>query len=534
MSLPFPLWLGSLLFLLLVTVNNHPVDAIHFGQPQHRLREDASVSFTILHVTDVHGWLYGHRHNATLDADFGDLLDLNFHLAKQASQNGNSEVLLLDTGDLIEGTGLSDATPIHGQDIFPIAPNMPTVASTAGNHDIGHEETVAFMKDSGFTKSMGNRYVTTNLIYKPTGDFLGVPFSVYTTPNTGKRVLFLGFIYNFNQNADNTIVIPIDKAVQSDVFIKAVTLDQIDMVVALCHIDPEGQSQQLYTIYQAIRHYQPHTPLVMLTGHAHRFYSKKCDENCIILESSCYMQWLGVIRFDLSPSHDMQGLTTQWIPATRQTFWDFTHTNNGTFPTQSGQQIRDQINGYINSLNLRKRIGCSPQTYSVYEQLSSPASFYGLLVQSIVPDVQFPFHKGANTPFFITNTAFLRYNLFAGDVLVDDIWTCIPFRDRLMSFNGVNGTFLQLVLSRLGTIPMELVFRDRMGSAAPVVNSELPSWVYTLGPVEPQAIYDILVTEYDSVSLRTLFTFPAVLFDTPLDSTQMLSQFVSTHMSCSV
>ena len=34
--------------------------------------------------------------------------------------------MLFDTGDLIEGTGLSDATPIHGQYIFDIIKDVST------------------------------------------------------------------------------------------------------------------------------------------------------------------------------------------------------------------------------------------------------------------------------------------------------------------------------------------------------------------------------------------------------------------------
>ena len=45
------------------------------------------------------------------------------------------EFLLFDSGDIIEGTGLSDATPIHGQYIFPLIQEIKNyTALTAGNH----------------------------------------------------------------------------------------------------------------------------------------------------------------------------------------------------------------------------------------------------------------------------------------------------------------------------------------------------------------------------------------------------------------
>ncbi len=33
-----------------------------------------------------------------------------------------------------QGTGLSDATPIHGEDIFPLALQIPWMGATIGNH----------------------------------------------------------------------------------------------------------------------------------------------------------------------------------------------------------------------------------------------------------------------------------------------------------------------------------------------------------------------------------------------------------------
>jgi 2',3'-cyclic-nucleotide 2'-phosphodiesterase (5'-nucleotidase family) len=45
------------------------------------------------------------------------------------------EFFLFDTGDLVEGTGLSDATPVHGQYIFPIAQQVGYDGITIGNND---------------------------------------------------------------------------------------------------------------------------------------------------------------------------------------------------------------------------------------------------------------------------------------------------------------------------------------------------------------------------------------------------------------
>jgi 2',3'-cyclic-nucleotide 2'-phosphodiesterase (5'-nucleotidase family) len=67
----------------------------------------------IIHSTDIHGWVFGHPHEQELNADFGDFISLSEHLVNN-SENDGEDLMFFDSGDLIEGTGLSDATPIHG------------------------------------------------------------------------------------------------------------------------------------------------------------------------------------------------------------------------------------------------------------------------------------------------------------------------------------------------------------------------------------------------------------------------------------
>jgi 2',3'-cyclic-nucleotide 2'-phosphodiesterase (5'-nucleotidase family) len=85
-------------------------------------------------ILSVHGWIAGHPHNATLNADFGDFCSLIYHMNENARSQG-FEFLLFDSGDVIEGTGISDATPIHGQYIFPVVEKVQNyTALTIGNH----------------------------------------------------------------------------------------------------------------------------------------------------------------------------------------------------------------------------------------------------------------------------------------------------------------------------------------------------------------------------------------------------------------
>lgn len=155
----------SILFVLLCAV------CLCFGDEE---------SFIVLHTTDIHGWIYGHRHIEGLDADAGDLQSLVEHLHKETAQNG-TRLFMFDTGDLIEGTGLSDATAVHGQYIFDIMQSVEYDAWTIGNHDVGHHASVEYMGEH-FIPNLHGRYITSNVEWadskKPLG---GVDHLVLTT-----------------------------------------------------------------------------------------------------------------------------------------------------------------------------------------------------------------------------------------------------------------------------------------------------------------------------------------------------------------
>ena len=90
---------------------------------------------TLLSVTDVHSWLAGHRHpdnEPALDADYGDLVSFHQHLLTDAAAIGK-DVLLFNSGDMVDGTGLSDATDVHGEAVFPLVQQVSFDALVIGN-----------------------------------------------------------------------------------------------------------------------------------------------------------------------------------------------------------------------------------------------------------------------------------------------------------------------------------------------------------------------------------------------------------------
>ncbi len=92
-------------------------------------------------------------------------------LQDQADAQGK-DLFFFDSGDIVEGTGLSDATAVHGERILPIVQRMPYDAITIGNHELYHSETVLALRDSGFVAAWRGRYLTGNVLDASTGSVL--------------------------------------------------------------------------------------------------------------------------------------------------------------------------------------------------------------------------------------------------------------------------------------------------------------------------------------------------------------------------
>lgn len=151
------------------------LDAAHVRHVRHvrRMQPDAqgaTVSpkaplewgqLNFLHTTDTHGWLEGHLKEANYGADWGDFVSFSRHLKHQAGSLG-VDFLLIDTGDLHDGNGLSDATSPNGAISNPIFENVDYDLLTIGNHELYVTE-IAYETFNQFSKVYGDRYVTSNV-----------------------------------------------------------------------------------------------------------------------------------------------------------------------------------------------------------------------------------------------------------------------------------------------------------------------------------------------------------------------------------
>jgi len=474
-----------------------------------------NIPVNIVHISDVHGWINAHPHEPELDADFGDFASFIEHLKNQTVARGE-EFFLFDTGDILEGTGYSDASPIRGQYLLPIVQSVPEYDGlTMGNHDMEYPEVVDLFRETfiPFWNDDPNekqRYITDNQYYKPTDSPLGATYSYFTT-KFGVNVVVLGWLYNFTSNSDNTNVMSVDESLTQAYIEEALSQPDIHLVVTICHIDTADT--EMTDIYQTIRKQLPNTPLVLLAGHRHVTSFKQYDTNAFTIESGRYFEKLGLISFNLNTdTPSMSNLQYKWIDTTLENFYSITNTDETTFLTDAGRYTKQMIDNTTEILGLDIVYGCSPITYDEYASISDSDSLYGLYVDDIVPTVVFN-KTLSNIQYFMTNPSTLRYDLFQGPVNRNDIYTISPFNDTYYYYPNMLGQDLLGLVQTLG-------------------------FYHTYLYIDVTQYYDLIVAEYDTQKVNAQLQVMGVHYDydvypTNVNSTGALQVYIENYMPCS-
>ena len=226
-----------------------------------------------LHTTDTHGWLEGHLKEQNYGADWGDFVSFSRHMQHKAGNLG-VDLLLVDTGDLHDGNGLSDASTPNGRLSNLIFENVRYDLLTIGNHEL-YVTDIAYETFNQFSKVYGERYVTSNvqIINPATGEleYVGSRYRYFTTDH-GLRIMAFGVLYDFTGNSNVSKVIKAADLVKEDWFIDAVNFDEpIDLFLVIGHnpIRTTVSSSTFGTLYKTIRGLRPDVPIQAFGGHTH-------------------------------------------------------------------------------------------------------------------------------------------------------------------------------------------------------------------------------------------------------------------------
>ncbi|KAK8124697.1 uncharacterized protein PG998_000456 [Apiospora kogelbergensis] len=429
-----------------------PTKALEWGQ----------VNF--LHTTDTHGWLEGHLKEGNYGADWGDVVSFTNHLKHQAGNMG-VDLLLVDTGDLHDGNGLSDATSPDGEISMKIFERLNYDLLTIGNHELYLAE-VAYQTFDGIAKLWGDKYLTSNVqILNPkTNEFeyIGKQYKYFTTQH-GLRIMAFGILFDFTGNANVTKITKAKEMVTQEWFKQAInSTEPVDMFLLLGHNAVRSSMGGTFgVIHDAIRQAHPRTPIQIFGGHTHIRDFAVLDESSTALESGRYCETLGWVSMSgfskcnsawtgISPNP--RGVSNPTRKATANSTSPFVYSrryldwNRATFEFHSvGKQDNDkefdynsglttttEITKYRNQLKLTDIYGCTPKDYCMTcAPFDSPDNIFPLLSQALAEVVVNETRKEIPR-YVISNTGGIRFDMHKGPFTYDDFFIVSPFRDALL------------------------------------------------------------------------------------------------------
>ncbi|KAF7311518.1 Metallophos domain-containing protein [Mycena kentingensis (nom. inval.)] len=469
-------------------------------------------SFNILHTTDTHGtgWLLGHQKTSfpepNYSGDLGDLASFVSHMKEMALRKG-VDLLLVDSGDLHDGTGLSDGYPPGGVDAHAsneFLKQVPYDVMAIGNHELyiynvqhprhvqefcpASQGTLPVLKREHYYR----RRVRV-LIDRRSISFLrlgvsrpvGSRFAKFKTLQ-GRAVTALGVLFNFTGNDKNTTVQPVADMVKEAWFAEAIK-DEPDVFLLAGHMPAVKDNWPL--VFDAIRAVHPTTPILILGGHTHIRDCVQLDGRSMSLESGRYMETLGWMSADLpkpkghfGPRHNGEDhnssknitFSRRYLDTNRVTYEFHTGRGNFSFDTAWGRSITKGLEKLAETFDLTFEFGTAPHDFTITQApYPSENSVLSLVAEAMPYALTVNNSRASNPNIMITNSGSLRFDIYAGPFTKNDQLTASPFAD----------TFL-FVSVPFGAASQVLPTLNNAGAANRRRNEELEATLWARGYVE--------------------------------------------------
>ena len=357
-------------------------------------------------------------------------------MREKADEKG-VDLLLIDTGDRIEGNGLYDASEPKGEYTLEIFKEQEIDVICSGNHELYKKNS----SENEYTKTVSyfrNAYLASNLdMYDPeSGERvpLAPRYRKFTTKNQGIRVLAFGFLYDFTGNANNTIVQPVEQTIEETWFQEAIRDREVDLFLVTGHV--AVRSREYNAIFKAIRGVQWDTPIQFFGGHTHIRDYTKYDSKSYALESGRYLETVGFMSIT---GIGTGGKGNSW-PLTSPTFerryvdnnlFSFHHhtgLNTTTFPTEHGKNVTRRIAAARKELKLDTVFGCAPSDlWTNRVEYPSEQSIFTWLGTEVIPEITKDTKATRTAKLVMINTGAMRFDIFKGAFTRDTTFIISPF-----------------------------------------------------------------------------------------------------------
>ncbi|KIK61123.1 hypothetical protein GYMLUDRAFT_43221 [Collybiopsis luxurians FD-317 M1] len=425
----------------------------------------------IIHTTDTHGWLLGHQHisfpEPNYSGDLGDFASFVKHM-KDIALEKDVDLLLIDSGDLHDGTGLSDgyaAGGIDAHDSNQFLKQLPYDIMAIGNHEL-YDYINTWDMHTNFAPALNGKYLSSNAnitVFDENNNTVSVPvgsrYRKFTT-RKGRRITSLGVLFDFTGNDVNTTVQKVEDMVKEQWFAGAIE-EEPDVFVLAGHMPVNYDNWPV--VFNAIRAVHADTPIIILGGHTHIRDCVQLDGRSMSLESGRYMEtigWLSARLDGLSKSNIT--FSRRYLDQNRVTYEYHTQQDSLTFNTSHGSGITQGLKKLSDKYNLSAVFGTAPQDYTISRNpYPSNGSSLTLFVNEAMPyALTFNSSRSNVSNIMITNSGSQRFDVYAGTFDKNDQIAASPFTDAFVYIKDIELGVAQQVLPALNSAGADNRKRD--------------------------------------------------------------------------
>ncbi|KAG6022667.1 hypothetical protein E4U41_002214 [Claviceps citrina] len=389
-----------------------------------------------LHTTDTHGWIGGHLLEPQYSADWGDYIAFSQHLKKRADHSW-TDLLVVDTGDRVEGNGLYDASSPKGLFYYDIWAQQHADIICIGNHEL-YQASTADREANTTIPNFKDKYIASNVdhIEPETGERkpMAQRYRKFKTKNQGLEIVAFGFLFDFTGNANNTVVQPVADAVKEQWFQDAIR-EKPDLFVVIGHV---GLRMEEYrTIFTALRKQNWHTPIAIFGGHAHVRDARRFDSQSLAMASGRYFETIGFMSIEGIKKRSTEQVSTEeaslkfnrkYIDTNLLGMYHHTGLNETTFPTEQGKAVSKQIARARRALDLDHAFGCAPKSlWMSRAKYPGNESIFSWIQDEVFPDIIVDEKRKDKSRLAIMNTGGIRFDIFQGPFTRDSTYIVSPF-----------------------------------------------------------------------------------------------------------
>lgn len=440
--------------------------AVHGAQPGAAkpvaapMRDLTWGQLNFLHTTDTHGWLGGHFQEPQYSADWGDYVSFSSHMRKKADEEG-VDLLLVDTGDRIEGNGLYDASTPKGLFQYDIFAEQHIDIICTGNHELYQAYSIT-REHNTTVPNFKENYIASNLDYLDPETGLQVPqaqrYRRFKTKNRGVDIIAFGFIFDFTGNANNSVVQEVEDTIKEKWF-QDVIREKPDVFVVIGHIGLRMEEFEI--IFNAMRKEDWDTPILFFGGHAHVRDARSYDSRSFAMASGRYMETIGWMSVDgikqkkksdeLSAEASLK-FSRKYIDNNLYGLHYHSGLNETTFPTEHGQKVSKMIDRARTALQLDSQFGCAPQNlYMSRAKYPSNESIYSWIQDELFPDILVNKKRKDKSRIALMNSGGIRFDIFAGPFTRDSTYIISPFVSKFRYIPDVPYSIAKRVVGLLNS-----------------------------------------------------------------------------------